>query len=125
MPTLHLIRLKCIETEDTFGSDEAYLTVNDQRVWGPMSMNDGQEKEVDVNRIFSYRAVVRLYDEDTPDKDDFLGVLMLSQADANGEEREHYFRQDGANYRLTYRVSMNPSGTAIRRKRREEQRQRR
>ena len=52
-------------------------------------------------------------DEDSGvfEDDDYLGKLTVksSHADPNGKERDHTFRRDDAEYRLTYRVFAAPS----------------
>jgi hypothetical protein len=67
MATLGLFSLTCHQTEDSTGSDEAYLKVNGETVFGPTSINDGQTiKFEDVITVrFNGQALVELFDEDS------------------------------------------------------------
>ena len=104
MPRLNLKTLKCIETEDNIGADDAYMTVNDEIIWGPEKMNDGDERGVDKIYKFDHRAVIRLYDKDDLDPDDFLGERTITREDVGKGEQTHNFTEDDANYRLTFTV---------------------
>ena len=115
MPTLELVNICCLQTEDS-GEDEIYITLNDKRVWGPISINEGGKdstKTINIKKLFANRIIIRLYDEDSGvfEDDDYLGKLTVksSHADPNGKERDHTFRRDDAEYRLTYRVFAAPS----------------
>lgn len=103
---LELIGLYCNETEDSSAHDEAYLTVNDVRVWRGDMAENGPAAELRTTFDFEHRAVVRLYDEDTGiwDDDDFLGAVTVSSDQIGQGVLEATFKEDGANYRLTYRV---------------------
>lgn len=105
MPTLNLIRIKCIETEDNLGADHAYITIDDNKVWGNTKINDGQTKDIGHSHTFSHRATVRLYDYDSDSADDFLGELTVTRSDADAAEKTHNFTEDDANYRLHYTVT--------------------
>jgi hypothetical protein len=107
-PRLRLIGLACERTEDWTGPDEAYLKVNDRRVWGPVDVNNGQF--IDLRTVgeipFRERARVDLYDQDAGwlDRDDHLGATYARASDQGRGEREHRFAADGASYTLTYEV---------------------
>ena len=108
---LHLKHLVCYQTEDWwFDGDEAYITINGNSQWGIHKAKPGrvwhETTAPAMNQwfLFSSSARVQLYDNDTGifDKDDLLGTLMVS---ANvGTNQTFRFRQDGANYVLTYDV---------------------
>lgn len=67
--TLH--ELECVTAED-WDADEAYITVNGQEVWSAQdSISEGGKRQVNIK--VNTGDVVRLYDEDFPDPDDFLG----------------------------------------------------
>ena len=106
-PTVRLIALDCHRTEDWFGPDEAYLNVNGRRVWGPVSLNNGQS--ADLTRLrpiaFRRRARIDLYDEDNGgwDPDDHLGT-GYAWAGTPGEQSLQ-FRGHGAAYTLTFEVN--------------------
>jgi hypothetical protein len=115
---LHLISLICNETEDITGGDSAYLRVNGQRVWGPISMNNGfVENLSNVPPVeFADVARVELFDKDTGasinlyigslslDSDDLLGSYNIPGGLAGEGIRAVNFTADGANYTLLYQV---------------------
>jgi hypothetical protein len=100
---VRLVRLACLTTEDSTGADEAYLNYNGQRVWSD-SINDGESREIGVFRPISGQATVDLFDEDSPDPDDFLGRITISVSELNGGLRSQDFTGDDAHYTLFYRV---------------------
>jgi hypothetical protein len=99
-----LVRLACNTTEDSTGADEAYLNYNGERVFGIRKINDGQTLEIGVVRRIDGSAVVSLFDEDSPDPDDFLGNITISEQELNRGLRSQNFNRDGARYTLFYRV---------------------
>jgi hypothetical protein len=105
MAKLRLISLACNTTEDNLGADETYLLVNGVKVWGA-SMNNNDV--VDLSGVddldFRSRARVELYDEDSPDDDDHLGIFYVRSGQAGRGEREYKFVEDEADYTLTYEV---------------------
>ncbi|MGZ9123850.1 MAG: S8 family peptidase [Candidatus Binatia bacterium] len=107
-PRLRLVQLICDQTEDWAGGDETYLQVNGQRVWGPMSMNNGQTADLRILTPipFRQRARVDLYDQDAgwADRDDHLGATYAWSTELGRGEREHRFTGDGAQYTLVYEV---------------------
>lgn len=101
---VRLVRLACSVTEDSTGADEAYLNYNGERVFGIRKINDGQTLEIGVVRRINGSAVVSLFDEDSPDADDFLGSITISEQELNQGLRSQNFTRDGAFYTLFYRV---------------------
>lgn len=103
---IELISLTCHDTEDSFGHDEAYLTVNGVRVWGDVDMIEGSRAELRTAVGFDQKALVRLYDADTGiwDRDDHLGTVTVKGSQVNQGTQEATFKEDGAKYTLTYRV---------------------
>jgi len=100
MADLKLKYLNCKKTEDLTGPDEIYILVNGERVWGPQSVNDGEQPSINVVRGFSGRRVkVELYDQDAggADDDDHLGTVYASSKPGDFEMK---FTGDGANYSL-------------------------
>lgn len=103
--------LKCNETED-FRQDECRLEVNGDRTRRATlrtNMKEGNTWRLNRSYTFENTATVKLWDEDSPDADDFLGSIALDtrlrpQATAR-------FTRDGANYTLSYSVSDVPSPT--------------
>jgi hypothetical protein len=103
---LQLVKLVCIQTEDSTGADEAYLRVAGTKVWSG-DINDNQTKYLEslTPRAFTNQVLIQLYDADTGvfDSDDFLGEHMVYAWEA-GQEHTVQFTEDGAEYELTYRV---------------------
>jgi hypothetical protein len=102
MPILTLISLKCVKQQE-IGNDEAYIVVNGTKVWGPKDMDAGQTRPINVDRLFRYRAEIKLYDKDGLDPDDFLGKHEVTEAEVG--ERELTFDESGAIYKLWVAVS--------------------
>lgn len=101
---LTVINLHCNTTEDNLGEDEARLHFY---IDGPekdsfyADINDGQNRSVNREYIFSSNASISLYDEDSPDSDDFLGSININTT--AGSFTGH-FTGDDADYELTYKV---------------------
>ena len=112
---LHLVSLKCIETEDWTGADEPYLIVSsgleNNVVWSG-SLNDGQSANLDSLPPFPFYVFedggdveIELYDRDSPDEDDWLGKATAYSTEAGQGKRTVKFSRYGASYELTYYVS--------------------
>jgi hypothetical protein len=109
MPKLKLISLVCTETEDNAGADEAYIRVNGNKVWGPKSINTGQSKDLSGVGLLDFQgsAKIELFDEDVGgpfDRDDFLGEITATEAQAGQGTQNNDFNRDDANYTLFYEV---------------------
>ncbi len=88
--------LECVTTEDWTGGDELYIRVNGRTIWSAAdSVNDGES--IAVNRIVNSGDTVALYDEDSPDADDFLGSDIVE-----GDHGTLVFSNDDALYYLHY-----------------------
>jgi hypothetical protein len=119
MPWLQLVRIVCHDNEDTFGRDEVYITVRsdsgemanvEDQVWGPVSMDEGDDEWLDnevAPRSFNQLCAINLYDQDQggPDDDDHIGVRGLNPRDADSGDKHLYFEGDGAEYTVTARVT--------------------
>jgi hypothetical protein len=116
MPWLQLVRIECHETEDWAGRDEVYIRVwpdlkdGWDRVWGPWSMNDGDKETLESDvapREFIERCGVDALDQDQGgiDFDDLLGDATVRSSDADKGDRDLNFRDDDAQYTITYRVT--------------------
>ena len=102
--------LEVFETED-WGADEAYIAFSASHRWGPVTVNNGDR--VDLSHLKDWRFVntsqsLSLFDLDGGewllDADDQLGSMVVWTSDADGRLRSHDFTEDGARYRLHYRV---------------------
>lgn len=114
MPKLQLIKLACHQTEDWTGPDEAYLMLDGNKIWGPMSLNNGQDANLSSMPPIAFTGVtsLQLYDQDTGvlDPDDFLGAVSIGAGVAGQGLRSGNFNGDGAHYTIYYEVQADPSG---------------
>ncbi len=96
--------LKCYETED-WGADECRLEVFVDSVLQPplkRSMDDGEKWQLNRSYSFKEKVEVKLWDEDSPDPDDFLGSVVIDTSLGSGATAS--FTRDDANYKLWYSV---------------------
>lgn len=104
--TLRLVSLECVRQEDFTGTDEPYLRVDGNRVWGPVNLGAGQT--VDLRGVSPFairpRVAIDLFDEDFPDDDDHLGRTFARHGQAGQGGQTHTFTGDGAKYHLKYEV---------------------
>lgn len=94
--------LTCYETEDNWGADHAYIKVNGETIWGPVKINDNEDRNVDTDVAFTSKAIIELWDKDDHDPDDHLGTHVARKSELGKGEREANFRGDDSNYRLIY-----------------------
>jgi hypothetical protein len=116
MSILRINAIKCIEQEDHWGDDHAYILVNGSRVWGPKEMDDGQTRAVNIEVAFENKAEIALFEQDDHDPDDSLDAHTLRSSD----EGEHHLKYtaDDANYSLWVTiVNTNHSALPPKRKR--------
>ncbi len=102
MATLTITHVKCNYTSES-SHDEIYLKISGEKVWNCDDINDGQTKDVNVDRSFAGDVNVELWEEDSGSADDLLGSITVSEnlsgihtAEANG---------DGGSYNIQYKVS--------------------
>ena len=105
--TIQLESIKCYRTEDTTGRDEVYIRVDGAKVWGPWSMNDGDEEPLEgvvPPREFEGEIPIEVWDQDQGwgDDDDLIETKYVSSSGAM--ENTLYFNGDGASYRLSVRM---------------------
>ncbi|MBD2120154.1 hypothetical protein [Trichocoleus sp. FACHB-262] len=103
MRQLILKQMKCYESED-WGADECRLEIFADGALQPYlktSLNNGQAWT--LNRTYNFRnnIDIKLWDEDSPDGDDFLGSARIETGITDSAVS---FTQDGANYKLWYQV---------------------
>ena len=106
MRKLTLEKLKCYETEDWAGADECRLEVYADGAFQPptlrKTLNDGESWSLNRSCTFKNKVEVRLWDEDSPGADDFLGRANISTS-----LRSHAtvpVTGDDVNYKLWYTV---------------------
>jgi hypothetical protein len=104
-PTLHLAELKCIQADD-LGGDEAYLVVGGRKVWGPVSIDDGDTRPVGVDVEFLSAALqVHAYDEEGRFfEDDLVGSALIGRADRFEGPKRIELAGGSARYELRYEV---------------------
>jgi len=108
---LQLIGLKCLVTEGDVFADAIYFKVDHgdyTEEWpkSRMSMSTGDYMDLrGVNSIVVDRSIsFAMWDDDTFDPDDFLGKAIISCSDVGAGEKFASFTEDGAHYRLYYKV---------------------
>ena len=97
--------LRAFQTEDGF-SDEAYIQIKGTPVWGPYSTNALQMQYPGVARDVIGPIWISLYDEDSPDPDDWLGDAYAGLPPTVGSvwySALHFWR-DGADYQMGVHV---------------------
>ena len=99
-----LVRLACQGTEDSTGADQACLTYDGERVFGPSSIEDGETLNLGIVRPLSGEARVALFDEDPLDTDAVLGSVTISRSELGLGLRHQDLTRNGARYTLFYRV---------------------
>lgn len=106
MRRVTLEQLRCIETEDWTGADEDRLEVFVDGVLQPYmknSLNNGQKWDIGSSFNFNNQVEVKLWDEDSPDPDDFLGSSSIDTSLVDHAIAS--FTKEGANYQLVYSVA--------------------
>ena len=102
---LRLLAIVCHTSEDFFG-DEAYLEANGARIWGPVDMNNGDERSLLAVPLQPFRRGIdlALFDDDAPDADDHLGTVRIGRNAFRTGVQTATFTLDGTNYTVTYKV---------------------
>ncbi|NUO01663.1 MAG: hypothetical protein HUU01_13735 [Saprospiraceae bacterium] len=108
---LQLIGLKCIVTEGNITADAIYFKIDYgdyAEEWPKSRMNMSAGAYMDLREVNSIAidgsVTFNMWDDDTFDPDDFLGSAMLSCRDAGAGEKVASFTEDGAHYKLYYKV---------------------
>jgi hypothetical protein len=104
-----LHKIKCVranmDTPASLNSDDVYIKIGGQTVWGPKSMDDGHIIELnDIGRNFSNSINVSLWDDDGIFGDDEIDNKNFS-AITNGWKSASFTNSNGSSYRLTYKVT--------------------
>ncbi|HZM82737.1 MAG TPA: hypothetical protein VFC19_44035 [Candidatus Limnocylindrales bacterium] len=76
---LHLLDLKCLAENDSFGSDEPYININGQRVWSRGNVDRGDIELVDYRYDFDEVVTVELWEDDggLTGGDDLMGRWFI------------------------------------------------
>lgn len=105
MRRARLETLVCYKTEDWLGRDECRLAITHDGASVPSMRHKMRRKDTwNLAQLYEYehQLEVKLWDEDWPDADDFLGSVVIDTG--LQPEAEAWFTRDDARYKLTYRV---------------------
>lgn len=105
MPVLFMTALECITTEDYTHADSCRLEVRVDG--GPANimnrdLNNGERWLLNRSYSFMNEIRIKLFDEDWPDADDFLGEVVIGSTPRHRAIGK--FTLDGADYSLWYEV---------------------
>ena len=108
MRTLKLLNLYCNKIDDNTKVDETFLTVDNGNFqgFGPESMRNGSDWNINANIQFNVEATVSFYDED------LIGILnntkfsnhIVEENDVLKGPKTVSFASNNANYVLTYEI---------------------
>lgn len=106
MKRITLKKLKCIVMEDYTGTDSAKLEVFIDNNPSPRvfrkELKDGKSFSINESFLFNDNVLIKLYEEDDYDSDDYLGKKRIRNITDNGKVN---FERDEAHYKLTYIVA--------------------
>ena len=111
MTWLHLEGIVCEKTQEAI--DEPYLKVivdegritHQSATWGPVIMDDGDARRIDLSKRFLETARIELWERDTVGSDDLIDDLTLSASDTRSGGRSIQLKGHHAIYTLTYAVN--------------------
>lgn len=98
--------LRCSKNEDYFGKDECLLEIfadGQRKEQLRRDMDEGDSWPLNKTYYFNQEGLVKLWDEDSPDPNDFLGEVKVGTTALNFATSR--FTQSGADYTLTYSVA--------------------
>ncbi len=111
MKSIKLKKLKCIVMEDYTGTDSAKLEVFIDNNPSPRvfrkELKDGKSYSINESILFDDNILIKLYEEDEHDADDYLGKKRIRNLTDNGKVN---FERDDAHYKLTYVVTEEQPG---------------
>ena len=102
LATLVLETLKCQATDD-IGSDEPYITINEEEVWRASGVDAGDIRSIDVRHSFVNIARLELFDAEVS-ADDEIGSKIIESAEAGLSIRRAFMNNGSANYIIEYHV---------------------
>ena len=102
LATLVLDTLKCQATDD-IGSDEPYITINEEEVWRASGVDAGDIRSIDVRHSFVNIARLGLFDAEVS-ADDEIGSKIIESAEAGLGIRRAFMNNGSANYIIEYHV---------------------
>ncbi|MFD9669821.1 peptidoglycan DD-metalloendopeptidase family protein [Rhodococcus sp. NPDC059968] len=102
LATLVLETLKCEATDDT-GSDEPYITINEDEVWRASDVDAGDIRSIDIRHSFDNIARLELLDGEVG-ADSEIGSKIIESAEASSGLRRAYMNNGSALYIVEYHV---------------------
>jgi hypothetical protein len=103
-----LSKIKCVkanmDSPASLNSDDVYIKFGNQTVWGPKSMDDGHEINLEgIGKDFTSSINVGLWDDD-PGPDDHIATSNFGAVTNVWKTRE-FNNSNGSKYILTYKVT--------------------
>jgi hypothetical protein len=107
---LKLDTIKCNDAQEA--EDEVFLKVDDQNVWGPVSMKTHDTLSLNLRPIaIRSSAMIEVWERDTSGRSDFIAHFRLEindEFDISNNHQQRFSRDDGivgdATYTLWYHV---------------------
>ncbi|HEX5981900.1 MAG TPA: hypothetical protein VFY77_04455 [Nitrososphaeraceae archaeon] len=106
---MRLLNLHCNKIIDTSKLDETFLTVEGIRFqgFGPESMNNENEWNINADILFNEQAIIRLYDENLEHKPNFKDHLkshIVEESYVREGLKTVNFSSNSADYILSYEI---------------------
>ena len=106
---MRLLNLHCNKIIDTSKPDETFLTVEGIRFqgFGPESMNNENEWNINADILFNEQAIIRLYDENLEHKPNFKDHLkshIVEESYVREGLKTVNFSSNSADYILCYEI---------------------
>ena len=106
---MRLLNLHCNKIIDTSKPDETFLTVEGIRFqgFGPESMNNENEWNINADILFNEQAIIRLYDENLEHKPNFKDHLkshIVEESYVREGLKTVNFSGNSASYILSYEI---------------------
>jgi hypothetical protein len=113
MRTLRLLNLHCHKTNDNDNTNtkvnETFLTVDNGKfqAFGPESMSNGSNWNINANIQFNVEAIISFYDEDLIRKlsnNKHFRSHIVEENEVHHGTKQINFASNNANYILTYEI---------------------
>ncbi len=103
---LHLLDLESTDQEDDYGSDEAYLTVNGQKVWETDNFDPRDIRLVDFRFNFDEVVTVEAWEDDggLTGGDDHMGTWYMWAAETGQGVKTVQTQEQAGTWKLRYEV---------------------
>ena len=108
---LQLVKLECLVSEGFVSADAIYFKVDfgygvEEWPSSRIRMTSGDSRSLSGTNsiVIDNRVSFNMWDDDTWDADDNLGTASISCLDKGAGQKYIEFTQDGAHYKLFYKV---------------------